>query len=170
MGLAFGTAAAVLASMYPQNVTRNRKFFYCTIGGGHDIGIGATIFATCLLGAVLAMETHVAVVVFRNWCVVRNNNYCWDMLRIAIFSFYGILSETSAFINLSYPSNPLPYIALATVPLAAFLVFGTQKEILQVWCFWRPTQIDALPPDLERAPKLRPTAYETRSFSTLGSI
>jgi len=170
MALVFGTAAAVLATTFPEDVTRDRKFFYCTIGGGHDIGIGTTIFATSLLAAVLVMETHVAIVVFRNWCIVRNNHYGWDMLRIVIFSFYGILSETSAFVNLTYPSNPLPYIVLATVPLAAFLVFGTQKEILRVWCFWKPPQIDEPYPDLERAPKLRPTAHQTRSISTLGSI
>ncbi|KAF5368625.1 hypothetical protein D9758_002267 [Tetrapyrgos nigripes] len=58
-------------------------------------------------------------------------------VRVMIFSVVALLVLC---IGVSFMSNDLssyPYMMQASLPLAAVITFGSQQNLLRVWCFWR---------------------------------
>jgi hypothetical protein len=138
MGLIFLIAALAASLKFPEDISRARNFFYCSLNG-HGIGNSAGIFCSVVMFAVVIIECIVGVKMYRNWRVARTGEglSISNTIRITVFSAYGALAGISALISIWRPDDPLPYMVLATLPIAAFLVFGTQKDMIKASCFWR---------------------------------
>jgi len=141
IGMIFFIAAIALQAQFPATVTRNRKFFYCSMDG--RFGVAVAGFSALLVQFVIFFEVWVAILMYRHWIRVRDNEHKADgiklsmVIRIGVFSLYGVVAGTVSLITIWDPNNAFSYMFLATVPLASFLVFSTQRDIINVWCFWR---------------------------------
>jgi hypothetical protein len=137
--VAFGTAAFLIGYHNPMDVSRGRKFFYCSIEG-HDLGVAVAAFCDILILCVALLEVWICVTVYRKRRAVRNKTvqgFSFGLtFRITVFAIYQTMAGIAALITIWDPTNPFPYLMLATLPLTAFLVFGTQPDIVNVWCVW----------------------------------
>jgi len=134
--LIYFIAALAASIQFPEDISRARNFFYCSLDG-HGIGHFTGIFCSVVMFIVVVLECIVGVKMYRNWRVARTGEglSISNTIRITAFSAYGALAGISALISIWRPDDPLPYMVLATLPIAAFLVFGTQKDILKA-CFF----------------------------------
>ncbi|KAL7285451.1 hypothetical protein PYCCODRAFT_1467115 [Trametes coccinea BRFM310] len=56
--------------------------------------------------------------------------------RAALFLVYATLTLSACIMDLRQDMNTFAYMIQAALPLAAFLVFGLQKDVILVWVFW----------------------------------
>jgi len=150
IGLVFFIAALAVSLRFPADVSRARNFFYCSLNG-HGIGNSTGIFCAVTMQIVWVLEIIIGIKMYRNWRVARTGAglSISNTIRITVFSAYGALAGISALISIWRPDDPLPYMVLATIPITAFLVFGTQKDMINACCFWKssPTKLQRLEDD-----------------------
>ncbi|KAH8119186.1 hypothetical protein DFH11DRAFT_427971 [Phellopilus nigrolimitatus] len=128
--------AAIFGSTNPSLVTRNRYLFYCTINSkAMDIipAVSAMIMFTIILfEALIAFKLyhmHKAFVHMRS----NGGPPMHLVVRVGVFSVYSFLAIIACIGFWSRAGAELPYIIQASLPTAAFLIFGTQKDLLEVW-------------------------------------
>jgi len=60
------------------------------------------------------------------------------VIRVLVFSSLGVLSLVMAVAwVIAYSHDQAFDIILALLPVSAFLVFGSQMDLVRVWMFWR---------------------------------
>jgi hypothetical protein len=63
------------------------------------------------------------------------------MFRVVVFSVYCGAVAAASFMLLANMKSVVPYMIAASIPLAAFFVFGLSRDILLAWFPWeRPTE------------------------------
>ncbi|PAV22785.1 hypothetical protein PNOK_0274200 [Pyrrhoderma noxium] len=55
------------------------------------------------------------------------------ILRVSLFTVYAVAGLSACLVFVSNINSPFPYMVEASLPLAAFLVFGTQQDVLDFW-------------------------------------
>lgn len=55
------------------------------------------------------------------------------ILRVSLFTIYAIAGLSACVVFVSNLKSPFPYMVEASLPLAAFFIFGTQKDVLEFW-------------------------------------
>ncbi|KAI0715780.1 hypothetical protein C8T65DRAFT_138680 [Cerioporus squamosus] len=139
--LGFVIAILVIGTLHPNSVARAGHFVYCTIDGGKAGNVTAIVVAVILL-VMVGLDIYIATVLYKNWRALRGSDRPGQLpfsliVRVAIFSFVCVVGIGCAFVFLSNVSYFAGNIIIALMPLIAFLVFGTQKDIVDVWLFWR---------------------------------
>ncbi|TDL28327.1 hypothetical protein BD410DRAFT_215623 [Rickenella mellea] len=117
---------------------------YCNI---QDVGFRFIVpsFTAAIMLCILICETAIVVTLLHHrsevkilWPLHEERRISLSLtLRIALFSMYCCMSLAACMSLLAEPMNPFPYMIQATLPIVAFLVFGTQKDLLRLWCFWK---------------------------------
>ncbi|KAL5485049.1 hypothetical protein ACEPAI_7691 [Sanghuangporus weigelae] len=117
-------------------VSRNRYLFYCTINSTIvDLvpGIAAMIMISIIvfegLIAFKLYRMHKAFVSMR----LNGGPPLHLIIRVGIFSVYSFMSIVACIGFWSKAGAELPYIIQASLPTAAFIIFGTQPDLLEVW-------------------------------------
>ncbi|KAL0575465.1 hypothetical protein V5O48_006500 [Marasmius crinis-equi] len=106
--------------------------------------------------AMFVVEGFVVATLYKNWNrLKRTRNSPGSILsgtmavRIIVFSFMPMLAlGLSVVIVAANSDSAAPHIVIAFLPTGAALVFGTQKDVLSSWVFWRkerPVSVDKLP-------------------------
>ncbi|EJF58584.1 hypothetical protein BD309DRAFT_920132 [Dichomitus squalens] len=131
----------VIGTLHPNTVERAGHFVYCTISSGRPGNIIAIIVAIILL-VMVVFDIYIATVLYRNWRALRGSDRPGQiplslLVRVAIFSFVCVVGIGCAGVFLSNVAFFAGNVIIALMPLIAFLVFGTQRDILDVWMFWR---------------------------------
>ncbi|KAL4267602.1 G-protein coupled receptors family 3 profile domain-containing protein [Pleurotus pulmonarius] len=134
-------ASLMVASHWPGCVSRAKSSMYC----GMNIrlpGQVSAILVAVSMGVAVFLEVFIAVTLYRNWRLLKSldGHIMHSMrtsVRVGIFSLFSILSIAVAPVYLSAVMAPIPNIIIALTPVAAFFVFGSQKDLLSVWIFWR---------------------------------
>ncbi|KAJ6448135.1 hypothetical protein C8R47DRAFT_1324809 [Mycena vitilis] len=136
--LVFSTAMVVLGSRNPAVVSRSRYLFYCTINLPSVNAVPGT--SAFIMFMVLVFEVLTALKLYRHYKVFKTLRRTADngpplhlFVRIGIFSGYSLLALVGCITFWSSIGDNLPYIIQASLPTAAFLIFGTQEDLLRVW-------------------------------------
>ncbi|CDO72959.1 hypothetical protein BN946_scf185007.g13 [Trametes cinnabarina] len=58
------------------------------------------------------------------------------LCRAALFLVYATLTLSACIIDVRQDMNVFAYMIQAALPLAAFLIFGLQKDVILTWVFW----------------------------------
>ncbi|KAK7468413.1 hypothetical protein VKT23_002927 [Stygiomarasmius scandens] len=137
----------------PEKVIRSNSGMICKVSDGVPAKVSAGFVIVAML-SIMIVEILVAVTVYRNWIVFkrlarheRDSNvrkHCASIIRFTFFFLLGLLClGISIGISLQQKSNWSPFlnaqanIITEIIPLAAGLTFGTQKDILRSWMFWK---------------------------------
>ncbi|CDO71795.1 hypothetical protein BN946_scf184939.g19 [Trametes cinnabarina] len=139
--LGFIITILVIGTRHPESVKRAGGLVYCTIKTGTPGNVTAVCVAAILL-IMVGLDVYIGAVLFKNWRALRGSDRPGQIpfsliLRVAIFSFFCVVGIGCAFVFLSNVSSFAGNTIIALMPLIAFLVFGTQRDILSVWLFWR---------------------------------
>ncbi|KAJ7850756.1 hypothetical protein B0H13DRAFT_2086641 [Mycena leptocephala] len=131
----------------PDQVELEPGGFYCHLSGQLPAIVGGVLvgFATT---AALVVEVLIVTLLCRNWRAFRALQRCGDhggslsiIIRVSVFAILPIIGLALSFT--AYVPNLVekifvPYnLLLASLPLAAAVIFGSQADILNVWMFWR---------------------------------
>ncbi|EIW57153.1 uncharacterized protein TRAVEDRAFT_48204 [Trametes versicolor FP-101664 SS1] len=139
--LGFAVAILVVGTKNPHAVQRAGGLVYCTIKTAPPGNVTAICVAVILL-VMVGLDIYIGTVLYRNWRALRGSDHPGAIpfsliVRVSIFSFFCIVGIGCAFVFLSNVSFFAGNTIIALMPLIAFLVFGTQRDIINVWMFWR---------------------------------
>jgi len=136
-------ATAVVGAMDPTAVSRDRRFFYCSVKSP-PLTDSLTIFAAMVLFATLVFEVWTIVLFYRRWfSIERGSSGMFDAamlnlpIRILAFGIYLIVALSLSLLSTESPESPVPDLAIASAATVVILIFGTQPDVLHAFCFWR---------------------------------
>jgi len=141
--------------------------FYCVIflnttDGSQDLSKGFQLFRavygfTCAMMLItIVFEVHLATIYYRNRKPMSSITSrsplhpLFFLLRLVLFSTFRLVSLGLMIALLVHPeeiflvglskenvyNGPIDFFQ-AALPLVAFIFFGTQKDVLEVWSFWK---------------------------------
>ncbi|KAJ3569348.1 hypothetical protein NP233_g5108 [Leucocoprinus birnbaumii] len=134
-------ATAAIGSTHPERVSRNRRFFYCSLDS-LPLTNTLTIVAAIILLATATLEVWAILILYRKWKIQRNSFPDRGTLelslpiRIITFGFYIIIALSLSLLSIKSPESPVPDLMIATAASVVMFIFGTQKDILRALCFW----------------------------------
>jgi len=153
-------ATAVVGSSNPDSISRNRRFFYCSV---ENLSLTNTLttFSAFLLFGTFVAEVWTMVIIYKRWVAVRGqgSKLRWNMelnlpLRILAFGLFVIVALSLSLLSVKSPQSPVPDLVIAASATMIMLVFGTQVDIVHALCFWRKDR----PLSFHKAPN---TSYES---------
>jgi len=139
----FAGWTAYVGSTSPDLVSRQRRFFYCSVKSTF-LTNSITIFSFLVLFVTIILECWIAYLTYCHWRVLRatelnekNGMELSLIIRTSAFGLWVTLGMSLSVLSLRAPDSPIPDLALATMGSAVVLVFGTQKDVIRAWQFWR---------------------------------
>ncbi|KAL5519511.1 hypothetical protein ACEPAH_1194 [Sanghuangporus vaninii] len=108
--------------------------FYCTI---RSKAVIYTVSAFTLLFLALTLGFQAVILrtllrASRHFRAVNQSSYHL-VLRVGIFTIYSVITFVVSIVITLDPTTTFAYLFVSTLPLACFLIFGTQKENLRFW-------------------------------------
>ncbi|KAK0221624.1 hypothetical protein IW262DRAFT_1375273 [Armillaria fumosa] len=145
----FSIAALAISVSRPTLVTLHHRKLYCSLN--HlplYTAMGWFTFAACV--AIIAFETYLAVFMYRNYRGMRQARHSTGLhlallLRVLIFGLYILFGIAASFVFMYTQHTFIGDMYLATMGTIVFLVFGSQADVLRVWCFWRRNELRKKP-------------------------
>ncbi|KAI5124754.1 hypothetical protein M0805_005388 [Coniferiporia weirii] len=126
----------------PELVSRERRFFYCSVKYSL-LTNSITSFSFCVLLITMGLELWITYTVYKHWRVMRANGLGERtgtdlnlVIRTAAFALWIFLGMGLSALSIKAPQSPVPDMALATMGSGVVLVFGTQRDVLRAWMFW----------------------------------
>lgn len=115
------------------NLRKASSGLYCVIESGVPINI-----ALCTLAMVITIGigVHTGVKVQQHVGSAGATQLPVGMLvRVVIFALAGIVAiiMNSILMTQTFSPLPIPNVIIALMPIIVFLIFGTRKDVLQVW-------------------------------------
>jgi len=127
----------VFGILHPSSVSLHT--FYCTFRTNTVVYIVTCIAIACII-ATMSFEAMILRILWRSsrqfWLSKRPT--CHLCMRVFGFTVYTLVTLVMSLLITFSPELQGPYVFVASLPLAAFLVFGTQRENLCAWfgrCF-----------------------------------
>lgn len=125
-------------SAHPETVAFTGTDLYCQIATGVPGRVVASLVGVALLLASV-LELSVLIVLYKNWRALkglqRPGKVSNSMIaRVAIFVCFSILAFSQVFVFLSRQFT-VSNTVMSLMPVLAFVVFATQRDILRVWTF-----------------------------------
>ncbi|KAJ7238492.1 hypothetical protein C8J57DRAFT_1373993 [Mycena rebaudengoi] len=123
-------------------VGMNKPSLVRVIGSGmycHIVRRASAALVALMLLPTLTLEIMICVALRRNWSTFRRMKQSMSIiLRVMIFTFFGILAISLSGIFVFTDSHGAALnIVFAAMPVAAVVVFATQKDIIATWMFWK---------------------------------
>jgi len=136
-------ATAIVGAANPDKVTRNRRFFYCSVES-LPLTNTLTIFAAIVCLATCVLEVWTTVILIKRWILLKKKGLAlrssMDLglpLRILGFGMYIVLAMSLGLISIHSPSSPVPDLLIATAATFLLIIFGSQADVVRALCFWR---------------------------------
>ncbi|KZV72035.1 hypothetical protein PENSPDRAFT_684058 [Peniophora sp. CONT] len=138
----------ILGSLHPEKVTRDDRAVYCD-NNNDAFDVASASYSALAAVASLSLTAPLAVNLIRAypWFRKLRNATATQCLALRLCEFLvfvgiGIVFAVWSNFNDVNASSRDMYIAIT--PVAIFLVFGSQADVLSAWCFWRrrPTTAD----------------------------
>ncbi|KAJ7162567.1 hypothetical protein C8R43DRAFT_1233239 [Mycena crocata] len=136
-------ATAAVGSTNPGSVSRNRRYFYCSVESGLLSGTIAA-FAAVFLFATVVFEVWTLVILYKHWQVGRQPGAKARVhielslpIRVMAFGLYVILAMSLSLLSVKAPESPFPDLVIACAASVVIFIFGTQPDIIRALCFWR---------------------------------
>ncbi|KAF9565735.1 hypothetical protein CPC08DRAFT_157252 [Agrocybe pediades] len=140
--ITFSIAAFCISWNHPDRVDRAHRYFYCALDH-RQLAIAMGAFTSIMCVGIVILEVHLIVIAYRNQRGLRNagqgkNGVDFQFfLRVLVFGAFIAFGVIVNFVYLIAPTSTAPDIFAAMAGTVVFLVFGTQPDVLRVWCFWR---------------------------------
>ncbi|KAI0087853.1 hypothetical protein BDY19DRAFT_227512 [Irpex rosettiformis] len=202
--IVFGLFVAIAADLglnHTERVNREQHYFYCSLDFS-QFSDAVQVIATILCVASIMLQgrsdpfiflllinsvyppADIATKASRFWHAIRERNSLTDemmslLIRSAVFTLYLFASTFVNLISIWVPMGALPDMLSASVGMALFCIFISQRSIAEAWRFWkRPRMHDAsrtVPihhvdgSKFTPLPKRRYKAYRDRTSSSLDS-
>ncbi|KAJ3857169.1 hypothetical protein EV368DRAFT_71183 [Lentinula lateritia] len=116
----------------PATVSRDRRFFYCSVKSDALTGT-LTIFAAVVLLATLILEAWTIVLFYKRWVsIARGSSGMFTAaelnlpLRILAFGIYLLVAMSLSLLSMKSPESPIPDLIIASAATVVILIFGTQ--------------------------------------------
>lgn len=134
-------ATATVGAANPSKVSRNRRFFYCSLESP-PLTNTLTIFSASILLSTSVVVVWTMVLLYKHLSVDKATRPKWTMdlslpLRIIGFGIYTTVALCLSLLSIHSPSTPVPDLVIALAATLVVLIFGTQKDILSVVFFWK---------------------------------
>ncbi|KAJ6500745.1 hypothetical protein C8R45DRAFT_1210471 [Mycena sanguinolenta] len=136
--LIFSVAMVVVGSTNEVIVSRSRYLFYCTINLGvvdmASITSGVIMLVVILFEVLTGTEVYRRYNAFKALARVQHDGPPLHLfIRVGIFTTYSVLAFGGCVAFWSATGAEFPYFIEASLPTAAFVVFGTQEDFLRAW-------------------------------------
>ncbi|PAV19456.1 hypothetical protein PNOK_0439000 [Pyrrhoderma noxium] len=127
---------ACFGATNPELVSRNRYTLYCTIHS--DFVDIVPALAAIILFILIVLECFIVIKLYQyrretSHLRLGSGINISIFLRAGIFSLYSFLSLIACIAFWSRTGAEIPYIFQASLPTAAFVIFGSQKDLLEAW-------------------------------------
>ncbi|KAH9891684.1 hypothetical protein C8Q73DRAFT_762976 [Cubamyces lactineus] len=135
--LCFATVALRAALADPSRVTRERRFFYCSVEfSPYTISLCVYTAVVCLIATFL--EVHLIIMLSRHRKALRCAGLSSGIdtqliIRVGIFVAYVFCGMLVEIVGVLGVHTVLPDMFAASVGTAFFLIFATQPDVLRVW-------------------------------------
>ncbi|KAF8907218.1 hypothetical protein CPB85DRAFT_845294 [Mucidula mucida] len=135
-------ATACIGAANPNSVSRNRRFFYCSVKSD-PLTNTITVFAAIVLFITFVLEVWTVYYFYKRWSAVKHNDSASVFkeinlsIRILAFAVYLIIAMSLSLLSIKSPASPVPDLAIASAATVVILIFGTQPDLLKAACFWR---------------------------------
>lgn len=170
VGICFAFATAILSIHDPSRVVRDPSFFYC-VYDSRGLAYTLQILTIIVTFAALFLAIHLAISFIRNRRKIRKagagynlNLKAYLIIRVLIFGIYMFFGAIISIMSFFTRSTFIIDIYVSTAGIALFIIFGSQPEVLRVWCFWRHY------PDDEGNPSHPPMFVINTSLSDNSSV
>ncbi|KAI4528319.1 hypothetical protein K525DRAFT_276279 [Schizophyllum commune Loenen D] len=137
--VAYTVASAVLGAKYPETVNASNGL-YCTILKDPFRHYAVPGYTAVALLFVIIFEVLAGIKLYKSWTSIsrmfpmaRRQTTIYMFTRVVVFNVYSIITLSASAIFLADALSAWPYFVQAGLPLAAVVVFGTQKDLLQAW-------------------------------------
>ncbi|RDB27558.1 hypothetical protein Hypma_003850 [Hypsizygus marmoreus] len=106
-----------------------------------------SVWATIASTVLFSQEVIVAVLLYRNRDIISGFGQSIAMaIRIGVFTIMGIAAIAVALVFTVTEKRGVQFdVLLASIPLSAAVIFGSQWDLLRVWMFWKPYDADSEP-------------------------
>jgi hypothetical protein len=135
-------ATAIVGAASPVDVSRDRRFFYCSVKSD-TLTDSLTIFAAAVLFATLIFEVWTIVLFYKRWSSIeRGSGKMFTAaelnlpMRILAFGVYIMVAMSLSLLSIKSPDSPVPDLVIASAATVVIIIFGTQPDILRALCFW----------------------------------
>ncbi|KAJ3966266.1 hypothetical protein EV361DRAFT_1014934, partial [Lentinula raphanica] len=140
--IVFIIATVLVGINDPANVSRDRRFFYCSVKS-EGLTDTLTMFAAIVLFATLILEAWTIVLFYKRWAHTTKGNASFTAcelnlsMRIFGFGIYVLIAMSLSLLSMSSPESPVPDLIIASAATVVILIFGTQRDFRRAMCFWR---------------------------------
>ncbi|KIK65632.1 hypothetical protein GYMLUDRAFT_240138 [Collybiopsis luxurians FD-317 M1] len=139
----FIVATVFVGAVNPSKVSRDRRFFYCSVKSD-GLTDTLTLFSAVVLFATLVLEVWTIVLFYKRWTSIqRGSSGAFSRaelnlpLRILSFGIYLLVAMSLSLLSVSSPESPVPDLMIASAATVLIFIFGTQPDILRALCFWK---------------------------------
>jgi len=137
----FVLATATVGAANPLHVSRNRRFFYCSLESS-SLTDSLTLFSAIILFSTFIFISWTIVLIYKRLAVTKDARPKWTMdlslpLRIITFGLYIIIAMSLSLLSIKSPSSPVPDLVIALAATIVILIFGTQRDIMCALCVWK---------------------------------
>jgi len=136
-------ATATVGALNPDSVSRDRRYFYCSVKSELLSGTIAA-FGAVFLFATVVFEVWTLFILYKNWMGVKQAGAKPRIsielslpLRTMAFGFYVFVAMSLSLLSMKAPESPIPDLVIACAATVVILIFGTQPDIIRALCFWR---------------------------------
>ncbi|KAI3615459.1 hypothetical protein WG66_011898 [Moniliophthora roreri] len=152
------TESLVIALVQPKSVRRTGSGMYCNTGVPIPGRLSAALVSVVLLIA-LGIEIRIIIALRRNYKDLKSNAQTMNLIiRVLAFTLFGVIAIVlGVYFTFTVHHGAELNVLVSTLPVAAVLVFGTQKDLLQAWMFWK-WQLKARNRDSEVISKVQSTS------------
>ncbi|KAI0375183.1 hypothetical protein BV20DRAFT_253376 [Pilatotrama ljubarskyi] len=141
--VAFCFAGGYYGLKHPQSVAV-KNGLYCGLLHGHFEMFAVPIFCGIFLLLIIGFEVATIIRYYRGRHLIKKVFPLVDAkkpslspwCRAALFLVYATLTLGACAMDLRQDMNAFGYMVQAALPLAAFLIFGLQKDVIFTWLFW----------------------------------
>ncbi|KAH8830594.1 hypothetical protein DL96DRAFT_1554018 [Flagelloscypha sp. PMI_526] len=141
-----GLITAIYGAQNPQLISRNRRFFYCSVKAD-PITNTLTVVAAAFLLATLVFGCWTVVILYKRFMGLRRQGISLNLsfelnlpIRVLAFGVYITLAMSLSLLSISSPASPVPDLAIASAATFVLVCFGTQIDIFKACMFWRKDQ------------------------------
>ncbi|KAI0734995.1 hypothetical protein C8Q76DRAFT_765601 [Earliella scabrosa] len=141
--VAFAVSAVYVGRQHPDWV-QVKNGLYCGLTNGQFQMFAVPIFCSIFLVLIILLEFATAIKYFRGRQIIKRDFPLVDSkkpslspwCRAALFLVYTALALGVCIMDLQRNPNAFAYMIQAALPLAAFLIFGLQKDVALAWFHW----------------------------------
>ncbi|KAH9486510.1 hypothetical protein JR316_0000575 [Psilocybe cubensis] len=139
----FTITSLVLQIKSPHTLDRSNGL-YCTVTGLAFRRWSVPLSTVTILILMLGFEIAIAIRyylarqrILNSFPLANRSTSRGLVIRISLFNIYLLITFGASVVFLSGAIQPWAYMVQAALSMVAFVLFATQKNVFDAWCFWK---------------------------------